>query len=158
MFAMQVLGTVATSGTATANMVRGEPNPASEAETNVDMDVDEDDLPRNSEEGIATEEEDGELVDFNEDGTAAAAEAAIKLAYLNDLREMFANKGKEYRAFLNSEKVKDLYTSPMTVEMSAEDILAEIPQDELHLVGMVRGMLPQYPYYTLPHHSTSTLS
>jgi hypothetical protein len=57
--------------------------------------------------------------------------------YLNNLREIFANKGKEYRAFLKSERVKDLYTSPMTVEMSAEDILAEIPREDLHLIGML---------------------
>ncbi len=48
------------------------------------MDVDEDGLPRNSEEGMITEEEDGELVDFNEDGTAAAADSALKAAYLNN--------------------------------------------------------------------------
>jgi hypothetical protein len=46
---LQVLGTVVTSGTATANVVQEEPNPASEAETNVDMEIDEDGLPRNSE-------------------------------------------------------------------------------------------------------------
>ncbi len=67
--------------------------------------------------------------------------------YLNNLREMFANKGKEYRAFLKSEKVKDLYTSPMTVEMSAEDILAEIPREDLHLIGTVRGMLIMPPSF-----------
>ena len=64
---------------------------------------------------------------------------------------MFANKGKEYRAFLKSEKVKDLYTPPMTVEMSAEDILAEIPQEEVHLVGMVRGMLIMPPSFVQKH-------
>jgi hypothetical protein len=46
---MQVLGTVVTSGTATANMVQGEPNPAT-GETDVNMDVD----------GVTTDEEDGD--------------------------------------------------------------------------------------------------
>ncbi len=141
---LQVLGSMATSGTATANRVREEPNPAPGAETIVDMDVDGDGLPRNSEEGTTDEEgqvDDDNLIDYNEDGTADATDANLKAAYLNNLREMFANKGKEYRAFLKSEKVKDLYTSPMTVEMSAEDIyiLAEIPREDLHLIGIVRG-------------------
>jgi hypothetical protein len=91
--------------------------------------------------------DDDELVDYNEDGTAAAADANLKAAYLNDLREVFANKGKEYRAFLKSERVKDLFTSPRTVEMSAEDILAEIPREDLHLIGMVRGMLIMPPSF-----------
>ena len=53
---LQVLGSMATSGTATANRVREEPNPARSAETIVDMNVDEDGLPRNSEE-VTTDEE-----------------------------------------------------------------------------------------------------
>ncbi len=156
MSAMQVLGTVVTSGTATANTVRGEPNSARNAERNLDMEIDEDSLPRNSEEGITTDEEDGQvnddtLIDYNEDDTAAAAEAANKAAYLNDLRELFTNRGKEYRAFLKSKKVKDLYTSPLTVETSAEDILSEIPIEDLHLVGVVRGMLIMPPSFVHGH-------
>jgi hypothetical protein len=140
---LEVLGTVVTSGTATAIMVQDEPNSARGAETDVDMEVD-----KHSEEGQVDDEN---LVDYNEDGTAVAAEAATKAAYLNDLREMFANKGKEYRAFLKSEKVKDLYTSPLTEEMSAEDILSEIPTEKLHLVGMVRGMLIMPPRFVHKH-------
>jgi hypothetical protein len=108
-------------------MVQGEPNPASDAdaETSVDMEID-----KNNADGVTTDEEDGELVDsYNEDGTAAATEAAAKEDRLKNLRELFAGKGKEYRAFLKSEKVKDLFTSPMTVEISAEDILSEINFD-----------------------------
>jgi hypothetical protein len=111
---LQVLGSMATSGTATANRVREEPNPTRDAETIVDMDVDEEGLPRNSEKGTTDEEgqvDDDNLIDYNEDGTADAADANLKAAYLNDLREMFANKGKEYRAFLKSERVKDLYVT-----------------------------------------------
>jgi hypothetical protein len=86
-----MLGTVVTSGTVTANMVQEEPNSAREAETSVDMELD-----KNSEEGITTDEY-GDLVDYNEDGTAAAVEAAAKEDRLKDLRELFVTKGKEYR-------------------------------------------------------------
>jgi hypothetical protein len=58
---------------------------------------------------------------------------------------MFASKGKEYRTLLKSEKAKDLFTSTMTVEMSAEDILSEIPKEELHNVGVVKGLLIMPP-------------
>jgi hypothetical protein len=155
---MQVLGTVVTSGTTTANRVQEEPNSARDAEANLDMEVD-----KNSEEGgITTDEEEGQVNDdnlidyndYNEDGTpTAAAEAVTKAAYLNDLCEQFANKGKEYRyrAFLKSEKVKDLYTSPMTMEMSHEDILSEIPTEDKHLVGVVRGMLIMPPSFLHKH-------
>jgi hypothetical protein len=65
---------------------------------------------------MMAEEEEGQVNDdnlidyndYNEYGTPrAAAEATTKAAYLNDLRELFAsNKGKEYRAFLKSERSK----------------------------------------------------
>jgi hypothetical protein len=88
----------------------------------------------------ANDEEDGEeIIDYNEDGTAAAVEAAAKEDRLKNLRKLFATNGKEYRTLLKSEKVKDLFTSTMTFEMSAEDILSEIPKEELHNVGMVKG-------------------
>ena len=120
------------------------PNPAGNAETTTDMEVEEDSLPRNSEEGdndLITDE----LIDYNEDGTAAAVNAAAKADKVKNLREMFASKGKEYRTLLKSEKVKDLFTSTMTVEMSAEDILSEIPNEELHNVGVVKGLLIMPP-------------
>jgi hypothetical protein len=56
---LQVLRSMATSSTATASRVREEPNPARDAGTIVDMEVDGDDLPRNSEEG--TTDEDGQV-------------------------------------------------------------------------------------------------
>ncbi len=119
MYDMQVLGTVRANNATSVAMVQQELNPAHDAESNVDMEVD-----RNSEEDPTTEEKDGEeLIDYNEDGTAAAVEAAAKEGRLKNLREIFATKGKEYRTLLKSEKVKDLFTSPMTVEMSAEDIM-----------------------------------
>jgi hypothetical protein len=66
---------------------------------------------------------------------------------LKNLREIFATKGKEYRTLLKSERVKDLFMSPMTVEMSAEDIMSEIPPEELHNVGMVKGLLIMPPSF-----------
>jgi hypothetical protein len=148
---LQVLDTVVTSGTATATMVQEEPNAVRDADTAVNMEVD-----NNSDEGITTDEEVGQLnddilIDYNEEGNTTATQAATKAAYLNDLRELFADRGNQYRAFLKSEKVKDLYTSPMTMEMSAEDILSEIPTEDLHLVGMVRGMLIMPPSFVHKH-------
>ena len=69
------------------------PNPAGNAETTTDMEVEEDSLPRNSEEDndLITDE----LIDYNEDGTAAAVEAAAKADRLKNLREKFASQGKE---------------------------------------------------------------
>jgi hypothetical protein len=72
---------------------------------------------------------------------------AAKADRLKNLREIFATKGKEYRTLLKSERVKDLFTSTMTVEMSAEDILSEIPKEELHNVGMVKGLLIMPPSF-----------
>jgi hypothetical protein len=132
-------------------MVQEEPNSAIDAETIVNMEVDKD-----SDEGIITDEEEGQvnddiLIDYDEEGTTTATEAAIKAAYLNDLRELFADREKQCRAFIKSEKVKDLYTLPLTVEMSAEDILLEIPIEDLHLVGVVRGMLITPPSFVHKH-------
>jgi hypothetical protein len=140
---MQALGTVSASGTTTAAMVQQELNPANNAETRVDMEVDE-----NSNDNANTDEEDGvEPINYNEDGTAAAVEAAAKEDRLKSLRELFATKGKEYRSLLKSEKVKDLFTSPMTFEISPEDILSEIPNEELHNVGVVKGLLIMLPSF-----------
>jgi hypothetical protein len=48
---MQVLGTVGANGATTAAMVQQEPNPANDAEANVDMEVD-----KNSDDDITNEE------------------------------------------------------------------------------------------------------
>jgi hypothetical protein len=111
------------------------------------MAVEEEILPRNSEEGDDDDLIDDELIDYNEDGTADAVEAAAKADRVKNLRELFASQGKEYRTLLRSEKVKDLFTSTMTVEMSAEDILSEIPKEELHNVGVVKGLLIMPPSF-----------
>ena len=111
------------------------------------MEVDND----GAEDTIVDEDDDGlideELIDYNEDGTAAAVEAAAQADRVKNLREKFASQGKEYRTLLKSEKVKDLFTSPMTVEMTAEDILSEIPKEELHNVGVVKGLLIMPPSF-----------
>jgi hypothetical protein len=139
---LEVLGSArARNATDVATGQQG-PNPAGDAETIVDMEVD-----NNGEEDTIVDDNDDddliddELIDYNEDGTAAAVEAAAKVDRLKNLREKFASQGKEYRTLLKSEKVKDLFTSTMTVEMSAEDIMSGIPNEELHNVGVVNGGL-----------------
>ena len=56
------------------------------------------------------------------------------------LREALANNGFAYRNTLRSEKVKQHFTSPFSKEnaMSPEDILLEIPKEDLHEVGLVQ--------------------
>ena len=80
-----------------------------------------------------TSEEDS-LVDYNEDDET---EAAQKTAYRKALKEMLANNGFAYRNILRSEKVKQHFTSPFSKEnaMSPEDILSEIPKEDLHEIG-----------------------
>jgi hypothetical protein len=103
---MHTLGVVNTSGATTASRAQEEPNSASDAETNVDMEIDKIDE-------VGQIYDDDTLIDYNEDGTAAATEEARR----KGLREDFAETGKAYRAFLKSEGVKTLYTSPMTIEI-----------------------------------------
>ncbi len=66
-----------------------------------------------------------------------AEQAAINI---KALREMLANNGFAYRNILRSEKVKQHFTSPLSKEnaMSPEDILLEIPKEDLHEVGVVQ--------------------
>jgi hypothetical protein len=149
---LEVLGSARARNATNVAMVQQGPNPARDAETVVDMEVDKNDgedttqeedtiVDDNDDDGLIEED----LIDYNEDGTAAAVEAAAKADRLKNLREMFASQGKEYRTLLKSEKVKDLFTSTMTVEMSAEDILSETPREELHNVGVVKGLLIMPP-------------
>jgi hypothetical protein len=145
---LEVLGSARARKATTVAMVQLEPNPAHEARSNVDIEVDktiEEDLPIDEEDDDGLIDED--LVDYNEDGTADAVAAAAKADRLKNLRELFATKGKEYRTLLKSEKVKDLFMSPMTFEISAEDILSEIPKEELHNVGVVKGLLIMPPSF-----------
>jgi hypothetical protein len=142
---LEVLGSAKARKATTVARVQFEPDPAhNNAETTTDMVVEEEGLPRNSEEGD-DDLIDEELIDYNEDGTADAVEAAAKADRVKNLRETFASQGKEYRTLLKSEKVKDLFTSNMTVEMSAEDVLSETLKEELHNVGVVKGLLIMPP-------------
>jgi hypothetical protein len=91
---------------------------------------------------IAVEEEDSsetdeELIDYNEQDEI---EAAQKAADLVALKEVLTNNGHALRKILRSEKVKTHYVSPFSEEntMSIEDILQEIPKEDLHEVGTVR--------------------
>ena len=85
---------------------------------------------------VDTSEEDS-LVDFNEDETD---EVAQKAADQKALKEMLTHNGFAYRNILRSEKVKQHFTSPFSKEntMSPEDILLEIPKEDLHEVGLVQ--------------------
>jgi hypothetical protein len=88
---------------------------------------------------IATEEADSdneeyftqieEVVDYNDQQVA--------------LKEMLANNGHALREILKSERVKAHYMSPFSKEntMSIEDILLEIPKEDLHEVGVVRNRI-----------------
>ncbi len=53
---------------------------------------------------------------------------------------MLSNNGFTLRNILRSEKVKQHFTSPFSKEneMSLEDILSEIPKEDLHEVGTVQ--------------------
>ena len=87
--------------------------------------------------GEDTSEEDS-LIDFNEQ---EEKEAALKAAAeTKALKQMLANNGFAYRNILRSENVKQHFTSPFSKEntMSPEDILSEIPKEDLHEVGMVQ--------------------
>jgi hypothetical protein len=85
---------------------------------------------------VDTSEEDS-LVDYNEDDEV---EAAQKAADQKVLKEILTNNGFTYRNILRSEKVKQHFTSPFSKEnaMSPEDILSQIPKEDLHEVGMVQ--------------------
>jgi hypothetical protein len=83
-----------------------------------------------------TSEEDS-LIDYNEEDEI---EAAQKAAEQKALKEMLINNGFMLRNLLRSKKVKQHFTSPFSKEneMSLEDILSEIPKEDLHEVGTVQ--------------------
>ena len=88
-------------------------------------------------------EEVDSLIDYNEvEETAAdkAAKAKQKAADKKALKEMLANQGFAMRNILRENHVKAHFTSPLSTEnkMSPEDILSEIPKEDLHEVGMVQ--------------------
>ena len=85
-------------------------------------------------------ENEEELVDYNEQ---EELEAAQKAAELVAFREMLTRNGHALKEVLRTEKVKAHYTSPFSEEnaMSTEDILQEIPKEDLHEVGMVRNRI-----------------
>ena len=80
------------------------------------------------------------LVDYNEQ---EEIEAAMKVAELVALKEMLTANGHTLREILRTEKVKAHYVSPISEEntMSIEDILQEIPKEDLHEVGTVRDRI-----------------
>jgi hypothetical protein len=70
-------------------------------------------------------------------------EAEQRASQTKALRETLANSGFAYRNILRTEKVKQHFTSPFSKEnaMSTEDILSEIPKEDLHEVGTVQGRI-----------------
>ncbi len=73
----------------------------------------------------------------------AAEEATDKSAARKALKEMLNNNGFKLRNILRENRVRSDYTSPFSNEneMSAEDILLEIPPEDLHEVGMIQGRI-----------------
>ena len=87
-----------------------------------------------------------EDIDFDEeahDAAIRATEAELKALERVELKSMLTANGHALKEILRSEKVKAHYTSPLSTEspMSIEDILLEIPKEDLHEVGMVRDRI-----------------
>ena len=96
---------------------------------------------------LPSEEEDNDssevdslLGEFNVEDTE---ETADKSATRKALKEMLVNNGFKLRNILRENRVRGHYTSPFSKEniMSLEDILLEIPKEDLHEVGMVQGRI-----------------
>ena len=85
---------------------------------------------------VDSSEEDS-LIDYNEVEEKEAAQKAA--AETKALKEMLAHNGFKFRNLFRTETVKQHFTYPFSKEnaMSPEDILSEIPKEDLHEVGMV---------------------
>ncbi len=85
---------------------------------------------------VDTSEEDS-LIDYNEEDEIEAAQKAVDQ---KALKQMLTNNGFAFRNLLRSEKVKQHFTFPFSKEnaMSPEDILSEIPKEDLDEVGTVQ--------------------
>ena len=113
------MSTLETLGSARArnatNVATGQqgPNPAGDAEPTVDMEVDNDGV-----EDIIEDDDDDdglideELIDYNEDGTATAVEAAAKADRLKNLREKFASQGRSTELSLRAKRSKTCLRQP----------------------------------------------
>jgi hypothetical protein len=79
--------------------------------------------------------EDGvDLVDYNEELERQADRAKRK-----SLQEQIAATGQGMRRMLVSEPIKSYFASPLAMEeMSIEDIMREIPPEDLQYVGSVK--------------------
>jgi hypothetical protein len=90
-----------------------------------------------------------ELDDYNAededdlDAAIRATQAEIKALERVALKEILTNNGHALREILKSEKVKGHFVSPFSEQnaMSIEDILGEIPKEDLHEVGTVRDCI-----------------
>ena len=84
------------------------------------------------------EDPSGSDVDYiYDDEDQKAAQAETNRLEEEALKEMLTNNGYALREILKSEKVKAHFVSPFSEEneMSIEDILGEIPKEDLHEVG-----------------------
>ena len=105
---------------------------AASAANNVDKEI------VNSEEDPSEDEEDIDFEDEDEiDAAIRATQAAMKELERKALKEVLIANGYSLREILKSEKVKHHFVSPFAEEstMSIEDILGEIPKEDLHDVG-----------------------
>ncbi len=81
--------------------------------------------------------EDGEeLIDYNEIEEEQAREREAKR---ESLREQIAATGQGMRRMLVNEPIRSYFASPLAMEeMSIEDIMREIPSEDLQYVGSVK--------------------
>ena len=99
--------------------------------------IEEKDYVPSEEEDNDSSEVDSLLGEFSvEDAEETADNSAARKA----LKEMLINNGFKMRNILREERVRGHYNSPFSKEniMSIEDILLEIPPEDLHEVGTVQ--------------------
>jgi len=83
--------------------------------------------------------EDQDLYDYNDE--IENEKHQRKMARLA-LRDQISENGYALRATLNSETIKGYFPSPLAMEeMSIEDIMAEIPAEDLRYVGSIRNRI-----------------
>jgi hypothetical protein len=91
------------------------------------------------------DDDDVELVDYNEGlnpEEIAALEAAKIQATKVALRDSLASNGLAMRKALRGDIMKGYFASPLTMkEMSIEDMLLEIPTDDLCHVGTIKDRI-----------------
>ncbi len=89
--------------------------------------------------------DDDKLIDYDKGLTTeeiAAIQAAKILATKVAMRDSLASNGLAMRKALRGDIMKDHFASPLTMdEMSIEDMLLEIPTDDLRHVGTIKDRI-----------------